>query len=77
MNIKLPFIVDPKDDKPSVSLTILILSVVSVMTAFGLHIAGKVEGTSISLEFFGIAASLYFGRRFGYKQVAVEAEEKK
>lgn len=59
--MKLPFIEKPKDNE-STSLTILVLSVVLVVLAFILNISGVVEHTSISLEFFGIAATLYFGR---------------
>lgn len=63
--MKIPFIEDPKSGQQSVSLTVLILSTLVVLVAFGLNIAGVVDSTSISLEFFAISASLYFGRNMG------------
>jgi hypothetical protein len=62
--MKLPFIEKPKENE-STSLTILILSVILVVVAFILNVSGVVEHTSISLEFFGIAGTLYFGRNLG------------
>jgi hypothetical protein len=57
------YLTDPKDGKPSVSLTIVLISLLFLLTCGILDLLGKVEGTSIALEFFIIACSLYFGRR--------------
>lgn len=57
------YIVDPNTDKPSVSLTNFAISVLVLLTAIGLHIAGKTATTSVALEYFFGSASLYFGRR--------------
>jgi hypothetical protein len=72
MNIKIPFVEDPITKAPSVSLTILIVAVVAVLVGYGLDLADKVKDTSIALEFFGISAALYFGRRVGFKGVNVD-----
>lgn len=71
--MKLPWIDDPKkNSEPSVSLTILMLAVLMVIVGFSLNIAGKTKDTSIALEFFGISAALYVGRKYQSKGVTVE-----
>lgn len=54
---------DPKQKEPSVSLTMLLISFIIVLIAAGLEMAGKVKGTSVTLELFWGTAGLYFGRR--------------
>lgn len=54
---------DPKDNTPSVSLTILWISVVYLLTLGVLQVLGKVTETGIAMEFFGMSSALYFGRR--------------
>lgn len=63
MQIKLPFVLDPLTKKPSVSLTNLVISTVFLLVAAGLDLSGKVEDTSIALEYFGVSSALYFSRR--------------
>jgi len=63
MKVNLPFVVDPLTDKPSVSLTNLVISVLFLLVASGLDLAGKVKDTSSAVEYFGISSALYFGRR--------------
>lgn len=64
MQFKGIWVLDPITDKPSVSLTNLVVSILALVIAIGLHIAGKSETTSVALEYFLGSASLYFGRRF-------------
>lgn len=63
MKIKLAWIVDPATKKESVSLTNLSLSILLVLTATGLNLAGLTKDTSIALDYFAVSAALYFGRR--------------
>jgi hypothetical protein len=76
--IKLAYIQDPISKQPSVSLTNLVLSTVFLLVAAGLDLAGKVKGTSIALEYFGVSAALYFSRRINVngKSFTAESEEK-
>lgn len=79
MKLNLPFIQDPITKLPSVSLTNLIISILFLLTAAGLDLAGKVKGTSIALEYFGVSAALYFSRRISVngREMSAEREEKK
>jgi hypothetical protein len=65
---------DPKNDQPSVSLALLMISTLVVLTALGLDIAGKIksEQTGAALEFFFGCASLYFGRRISWTKSGVD-----
>ena len=78
MRLRLPFIEDPISKKPSVSLTNLIISIVLLLVATGLDLAGKVKGTSIALEYFGVSSALYFSRRINLngRSFTAESEEK-
>lgn len=79
MKLKLPFVQDPISKVPSVSLTNLVLSIVFLLIAAGLDLSGKVKGTSIALEYFGVSSALYFSRRINLngRSFAAESEEKK
>lgn len=79
MKLKLPFIQDPITKLPSVSLTNLIISILFLLVAAGLDLAGKVKGTSIALEYFGVSAALYFSRRINVngREMSAEREEDK
>lgn len=63
--IPVPVIRDPKTNKPSVSLTLLVVS--SGIVIFGLFnkVAKLVDGVDMNsaLSFFYSSASLYFGRK--------------
>lgn len=63
MRINLPFFVDPITKRPSVSLTNLFISILFLLVAATLDLMGKVKGTSIAIEYFGISSALYFSRR--------------
>jgi len=63
MQFKIPFVQDPITKKPSVSLTNLFISTIFLLVAASLDLTGKVEDTSIALEYFGVSSALYFSRR--------------
>lgn len=65
---------DPSTGKPSVSLTILWISVVFLVTTGVLQILKKVDNSGLSLEFFALSASLYFGRRVNISKNNVLSE---
>ena len=69
---------DPKDGKPSVSLTLLMTSFILTI-GFGIaQSLGKVNSTGPLLEIFYSMAALYFGRRFtvkGQQYTSEKAEE--
>lgn len=68
---------DPKDDKPSVSLTLLVLSCIVLLIVGLLDCFGIIKSTSIFLEFTMSLIALYFGRRLTFKgQVFGDSEEK-
>lgn len=76
--IKLAFIQDPITKLPSVSLTNLVISTLFLLIAASLDLAGKVKGTSIALEYFGVSSALYFSRRINLngRSFTAESEEK-
>lgn len=65
---------DPKTQEPSVSLTILWLSVIYLITMGVLTALGKINETNVAMEFFGMSAGLYFGRRFNINKGSVEVQ---
>lgn len=75
MKIRFAWIVDPTTKKPSVSLTNFVVSVVFLLTAASLNLADVVKDTSIAVEYLGISAALYFGRKFNFKGQSYEAEQ--
>lgn len=79
MKLKLPFVQDPITKLPSVSLSNLVISIFFLLIAAGLDLAGKVKGTSIALEYFGVSAALYFSRRINVngRSFTAEREENK
>jgi hypothetical protein len=74
MKVKLPFVQDPVTKQPSVSLTNLVLSTLFLLVAASLDLAGKVKGTSIALEYFGVSSALYFSRRINLNGRSFAAE---
>lgn len=78
MNVRLAFVEDPVTNKPSVSLTNLVLSILFLLVAGGLDLAGITKGTSIALEYFGVSSALYFSRRINLngRNFAAEGEKK-
>jgi hypothetical protein len=78
MQLKLPFIQDPITKKPSVSLTNLAISILFLLVAASLDLAGKVKNTSVALEYFGVSSALYFSRRINLngREFSSESEKK-
>lgn len=76
--VKLAFIQDPITKLPSVSLTNLVISILFLLVAAGLDLAGEVKGTSIALEYFGVSSALYFSRRINVngRSFTAESDEK-
>lgn len=66
---------DPKTKEASVSLTMLVVTFVGTILAACLHMAGKVESTSVMSELFYGNVALYFGRRFSVGQVSASSEK--
>lgn len=58
---------DPKDSKPSVSLTLMVISFVALLAASTFHLAKLTENTSSLTELFMTTCGLYFGRRIQLK----------
>lgn len=77
MQLKLPFIQDPITKKPSVSLTNLVISILFLLVAGALDLAGKVKGTSVALEYFGVSSALYFSRRINLNGRSFSSESEK
>lgn len=78
MKLKLPTFQDPLTKQPSVSLTNLVVSILLLLIATGLDLAGKVKGTSIVLEYFGVSSALYFSRRINIngREFSSESDKK-
>lgn len=78
MRINIPIVVDPLTNKPSVSLTNLVISILFLLVSASLDLAGKVKDTSIAVEYFGISSALYFGRRLNIngRDFSSESEDK-
>ncbi len=69
------FFSDPKDGKPSVSLTILVVSFILLIIAGGLEIFEVTKSTGPFMELVLSAFALYFGRRFSFKGQSYSSEE--
>lgn len=78
MKVSLPFVLDPITKKASVSLTNLVISILFLLVAAAMDLAGKVKDTSIALEYFGISSALYFSRRVNIngRNFSSESEQK-
>lgn len=77
MKLKFPWVIDPNTKLPSVSLTNLFIATLFLIVAASLHLAGKVETTSIAIEYFGISSALYFGRRINIGKKEFSSSKKK
>lgn len=78
MKVSIPFVLDPITKKASVSLTNLVISILFLLVAAAMDLAGKVKDTSIALEYFGISSALYFSRRVNIngRSFSSESEQK-
>lgn len=61
------WIKDPTTGQPSVSLSLLILSVVLMVVFIGLEAFEVMKSSSLLDEFFLTSVGLYFGRRVNYR----------
>lgn len=66
------WIKDPKDNNPSVSLTLMMYSFIGVLSVNILVSLGKLPNTGIMSEIFYATAALYFGRRSKMANVSFE-----
>lgn len=66
MNLNKLWVPDPKDGKPSVSLTLLLFSALMFFIANTLLMLGKVNTIGFILEFTYSCIALYAGRRFTF-----------
>lgn len=66
---------DPKDSKPSVTLTFTTVSLILLIVACGLEMSGLVKSTSQLFELFGANLAAYVGRRltWGAKSFGADA----
>lgn len=60
------WVADPKDGKPSVSLTILAVSFGLLVVAGGLEVFEVTKSTGPFMELTLSSIALYFGRRFSF-----------
>ena len=58
---------DPKDGKPSVSLSLLLVSFILAVGFGAAQALGKTQSMGPLLEIFYSMTCLYFGRRFTFK----------
>lgn len=72
MNISLAWILDPSTNKPSVSLTNLVISIAFLLTMSVLQALGKVQEVGSAMEYFGISSALYFSRRVNFSKGTVD-----
>lgn len=78
MKLNMPWATDPKNNKKSVSLTLVILSTVLYMGAIAGNIAGAEVDTSLITQFWFGSCGLYFGRRISFsKDGNIETERNK
>lgn len=66
-HINIKIVNDPVSGQPSVSYTILLLSVLLFVIAMGLEAAKVIPSADRAFEFFVASGALYFGRKFPYK----------
>jgi len=66
---------DPKDNKPSVSLTLMVLAGVALTIIGILDVAGVAKTTSVFPEVFYSSVALYFGRRFNISGKVISADK--
>lgn len=60
---------DPKDKKPSVSLTLLCVGVIFYIAFAILDRMGKVHGVGAFAELFYTTVGLYFGRKLDFNRL--------
>jgi thiamine biosynthesis lipoprotein ApbE len=71
------WIIDPSTGKPSVSLTLLVVTATVCVIAEALEMSNIIHSTSMSYEMFATTCGLYFGRKFSSSKGAVLDKEDK
>jgi len=72
MRINFPWIIDPKTKAGSVSLTNLMISILFLLVAGSLNLAGLTANTSLAVEYFTASAALYFGRNLNLSKPSTD-----
>jgi UDP-N-acetylmuramyl pentapeptide phosphotransferase/UDP-N-acetylglucosamine-1-phosphate transferase len=67
--INIKWVIDPKNDKPSVSLTLLLLAVTLFVIAGILNICNIIDGVGVFSEFLYTTCALYFGRKLDMNEL--------
>jgi len=73
--IKMFWVADPKDNNPSVSLTLLLLSFTGLTVLSVLQTTGHVTSTGAFLELFYSTSALYFGRRLKFNNKSFDGRQ--
>jgi len=74
--MKLIWVDDPKNNKPSVSLTAFWLTLILVLVLSVLEAAEKIKMPAYLLEVLVTTSVLYFGRRASFKTKHIEMDNK-
>lgn len=69
------YLIDPKTNKPSVTLTLMLISFGLLTVGSIAMILGKVDSIGALLEVYIANATLYFGRRFTVKTKSLEIKQ--
>lgn len=76
MNLNKLWILDPANkQKPSISLTLLIISVIFVIITGTMQVLDMVKSTGPFLEMMYSFVALYFGRRFTFNDKKFSSEK--
>jgi hypothetical protein len=70
----IPWVKDPKNKMPSVTLSLLLVSFTSLLIASTFHISGVTQNTSSLLELFYATSAMYLGRRFTFAGKSFSAD---
>jgi hypothetical protein len=63
------WIIDPKTEKPSVSLTLLVLATSLFITLGIFEVVGLVKSVGVFVEFLYTTCALYFGRKLDFNNL--------
>jgi hypothetical protein len=72
--MKIPYAVDPKSNKPSATLSLMLISYLLFVTLIVLESIGKINGISASFELFMVSTGAYVGRKT-FKSKKIEVKE--
>lgn len=69
------YLIDPKDGKPSVSLTMMVVGLVLIIASGVAQVLGAISSLGPFPELFYSSVALYFGRRFSIAGKTYESSE--